>query len=606
MNKHITFYMIVFVIFVWVSTNNGQSKYILSGNIADNDYDLFLEDALVTVIIGDDSLNMSTDSAGNYNGELELAATSVKEENLPPEFEIISQNYPNPFNPSTNIKFYNEGIFELFDINGQRVISEKIKIQRKDISLNLSAGVYFYSFINDERKRSVRKMVLLDGSYTTISLIPEKQNLKSNKSITNSAKEAEAVYKIRKDKYVTVETNRTLIEEHENIYDFKLEFDFEHCGNEAGNGDEIVDGPPGPDYGAEDYDQIFRSLSVHPLNPDIVIVGTERNGFVKSTDGGITWTRYRAGLRHTDIGYTEVYDIAIDPNNPSVIYAATVDSPGPVVGNYPSSIGGLYKSADGGETWFRYNCGLDNSRVTSVRVDPGNSDNIIIGLEGGEPSFTGLEGVYFGGGIYRSTNGGMRWLKVDVLNNDDTLNGFWQISTFGSGSNFITFGVCSFQNSGSGLSSNVGFLKTTDAGKTWTPFGEQLREKIITHFGLSQDGQIIYASERDKYFLYKSIDGGDTWSETGIVQAGGPVAVSPANKDLVVYAGFNRLYRTDNGFQTYELVLENDSRIDDIVFSESDPEIVYVGTTGYNIYKSSDSGKTFSLLVNLRQDVLNN
>ena len=46
-----------------------------------------------------------------------------------------------------------------------------------------------------------------------------------------------------------------------------------------------------------DRDSVFQSLTVDPNDPDIVILGTERNGMVKSVDGGQTWTRLRAGLR---------------------------------------------------------------------------------------------------------------------------------------------------------------------------------------------------------------------------------------------------------------------------------------------------------------------
>ena len=52
------------------------------------------------------------------------------------------------------------------------------------------------------------------------------------------------------------------------------------CGNEIGNGLEIVRGPLEPDRPA-DRDSVFYSLAVDPLNQDIVFVGTERNGIFK-------------------------------------------------------------------------------------------------------------------------------------------------------------------------------------------------------------------------------------------------------------------------------------------------------------------------------------
>ena len=95
-----------------------------------------------------------------------------------------------------------------------------------------------------------------------------------------------------------------------------------------------------------------------------MILGTERNGLVKSIDGGRTWTRLRAGLRSGDQGYSEVWDIDISTSNPNVIMAATLDSPGPPSG--PRVAAGLYRSEDGGESWVQLNCGFTTSRVVSA------------------------------------------------------------------------------------------------------------------------------------------------------------------------------------------------------------------------------------------------
>ena len=118
-------------------------------------------------------------------------------------------------------------------------------------------------------------------------------------------------------------------------------------------------------------------------------MGTERNGIVKTTDGGATWTRHRQGLRWSPgIGYPEFYDIAISPSDPQIVFAATVDSPGPITGDYPSTIAGIYKSVNGGEPWVRRNCGLTNSRVISIQFDPEDSLVAIVGIGAGERSFS--------------------------------------------------------------------------------------------------------------------------------------------------------------------------------------------------------------------------
>ena len=202
------------------------------------------------------------------------------------------------------------------------------------------------------------------------------------------------------------------------------------CGNDIGNGDEVIPGPSEP--GEADRDSVFRSLSVHPTDADIVWVGSERNGILKSTDGGTTWTRQRSGLRHTNGLYPEVWDIAVSTSDPDILLAATLDSPGPVTGDYPSSIAGVYKSTDGGENWVRKNCGIESSRVNSVRFDPADPNIVVAGVEGGTPSFTSLADQYSAGGLYRSTDGGENWTEIAIDANDGR-NGFWHLKVRDAG-----------------------------------------------------------------------------------------------------------------------------------------------------------------------------
>ena len=368
------------------------------------------------------------------------------------------------------------------------------------------------------------------------------------------------------------------------------------CGNDVGNGLEIVSGPDGPE--GADHDGAFRSLTVHPADPNIILMGTERNGFVKSIDGGTTWIRFREGLRHLNGGYPEIWDIAFDPVDPSNVYAATLDSPGPVTGDFPSAVGGVYKSTDGGNSWSRANCGLENSRITSIQVDPNSPNVLIIGIEGEKATFSSLQGQFFGGGIYRSEDRGDNWTRISVAQ-DDAKNGYWRMLALGD--HFITFGfnICN-------TSENTGFLRSFDSGLTWVSVALSLKNLIITGFDASSDGQTIYANARDSFVIQISADGGANWTTTEINQANGPVAVSPSDSDLVLYAGSARLYRSHDGLRTTRQVLEAGGTITDIVFAPSDPTNVYTVADGYFFYKSTDSGATFSLVRNIRSDVLNN
>jgi hypothetical protein len=113
-------------------------------------------------------------------------------------------------------------------------------------------------------------------------------------------------------------------------------------------------------------------------------------GVFKSTDSGTTWTAMNQGLPE---GW--VYTIAIDPTNPTTLYAGTHSK-------------GVYKSLDGGASWQSKSKGLrsllswdaHNLEIRSLAVNPQNPEDLIVGVWGGEGVFethTGGESWQFAG-----------------------------------------------------------------------------------------------------------------------------------------------------------------------------------------------------------------
>jgi len=305
--------------------------------------------------------------------------------------------------------------------------------------------------------------------------------------------------------------------------------------NDVGNGNAIIPGPDGPGNG--DYDQVFRSLEVDPSNPDVVYMGTERNGIVKTSDGGVTWQRLRQGMRHSAAAYPEVWDIAVSPSNPQFVIAATADSPGPVAGDYPSSAAGVYRSTDGGAAWSRSNNGLTNSYTLAVRFAPRDPGVAVLGIGAGKATFSALLGQSFNGALMRSVDHGMNWSAAAAPAGADK-NVFWILRAYGSGTGgLIAFGLCMDEPS-----KNLGFLRSEDGGLSWSPFAPSLRTRLITEFDVSTDGRTLYAVERDAFSVLKSTDGGSSWTALA-VPANGPVKISPSNQGIVLFCEGAKAYR---------------------------------------------------------------
>ena len=286
---------------------------------------------------------------------------------------------------------------------------------------------------------------------------------------------------------------------------------------------------------------------MHPKDPEVVVIGAERNGFVRSDNGGQTWTRLRAGLRSGPGAYSEIWDIDISPSNPDIIMAATLDSPGPVLGTAPTVHAGIYRSIDGGQNWKQLNCGFQTTRATSVRFDPANPDVAVAGMEGGEASYSGPYDGYYNGGIYRTEDAGESWQYVRVGENDERNRYLVMTVVPTSPPTFITFGK-NFDD----LSQNIGFIRSMDIGKTWQFFGDELRNKRISSFTVSPDGQTMYANEDGTYFGWISRNAGETWSRSAIVQVNGDIAVSPLDPNLVIFGSQGEIRRSTNGLMNCE------------------------------------------------------
>lgn len=362
----------------------------------------------------------------------------------------------------------------------------------------------------------------------------------------------------------------------------------------------------GPDSASTDADQVFRSLTVDPNNPSRIFVGTEGNGIFLSTDGGINWSWKRNGFRHFFGGaYAENWDAVFANNNSNVIYSATTDSPGPVDGNYPSAVAGVYKSVDGGENWSQINCGLTNSKIASIYIDPFNNNNLLVGLSGGAPSFTNPPDTSYPGGIFYTTDGGDNWASSTMPSGSETQE-FWFIKE--RNNNLYSYGLTNSQVA-PGVPS-IGLIKSTDKGLTWEKIpGDTLNNKFSSNWDITNDGKTIYLSDDGKYRIIYSNDEAQTWSIINL-NVNGPIAVSPFDTSVILFTAGNgnTVYKSTNGvmnpdINSYLKVLEARGKIQEIIFT-SDPNIIFIGCSNLTVYKSIDGGNTFPTEIRFR-DLIN-
>jgi photosystem II stability/assembly factor-like uncharacterized protein len=183
-------------------------------------------------------------------------------------------------------------------------------------------------------------------------------------------------------------------------------------------------------------------IVVHPTNPDIVYVAAlghlysenEERGLYKSTNGGRAWTKVLGPVvRGKNIG---VVDVAMDPTNPNVLYAATYDK---VRLPFTFDLGGpgsrVYKSTDAGANWTMLENGLPGGMLGRIGIAIYERDPRIVYLTIENANKEGMsdEERYqelmehksssgmIGGEIYRSDDGGESWRKTH--SDDDNIGG---------------------------------------------------------------------------------------------------------------------------------------------------------------------------------------
>ncbi|MDQ2931349.1 MAG: hypothetical protein M3Y05_11100, partial [Gemmatimonadota bacterium] len=155
------------------------------------------------------------------------------------------------------------------------------------------------------------------------------------------------------------------------------------------------------------------AIAVAPSAPDVVYVGSGEstlrdsagfgNGMYKSIDAGKSWTHI--GLEDTQ----HIGKIAIDPHNPDVLFVAAI---GHLYA--PNEERGIFKSTDGGSSWAKMLYKNPDVGGVEVVIDPSNSQIVYAGLWNTRrpPWFTYSPSNGPGGGIFKSTDGGMTWTEL--------------------------------------------------------------------------------------------------------------------------------------------------------------------------------------------------
>jgi PKD repeat protein len=271
----------------------------------------------------------------------------------------------------------------------------------------------------------------------------------------------------------------------------------------------------------------------HPTQANTIFVGAPVGGLWKSTDGGTSWVVMTSVLPSLAVS-----DVAVDANNPNIIYLASGDL---AADDAPGV--GVLKSIDAGNTWqiTGLNFLVSQGRyVSRVIIDPNNSNILWAAASNG---------------VFKTTNGGINWTKVLTASNLRDME-------LKPGTSDVLY-----------VTSNTTFYKSVNAGNTFTATSTGLpiassssRMSIAVTEANPEVVYVVSSNSSDNGFkgVYKSINSGASfslkssepnllgWDSDGS-DIGGQgwytlsIAASPLNENEIAVGGVNIWSSFDGG-----------------------------------------------------------
>lgn len=333
----------------------------------------------------------------------------------------------------------------------------------------------------------------------------------------------------------------------------------------------------------------INCITFDPDDGDIIWIGSPSGGLWRSADGGDTWSTTTDHL--PVIG---VSSILIDPTDTDIMYIATGD--GDASDTY--SIGVL-KSTDGGDSWDETGLNWEvtqTTRISKMVMHPDDPNTILAAASNG---------------IYKTTDGADNWTQstsgnfkdIEIDPVDPTI---WYAARSGEG-----------------------VFRSIDTGDSWQQLTNGLPDNGFGRIAIAvtpatilpNDPPVLYAlyvnNSSGYYGTFRSLDGGDTWTTQSTTpnllgwssngsDSGGQgwydltLGAAPDDPNTVYVGGVNKWKSTDGGV-TWELIAhwwgDNAPYVHAdhhaFEFSRDDPETIFSGNDG-GIFKSTNGGDSWT------------
>lgn len=209
----------------------------------------------------------------------------------------------------------------------------------------------------------------------------------------------------------------------------------------------------------------------------ILYAGGHDVGVVKSTDGGITWTKTDNGIKGSDI-----HALVINPLDNNRLYAFSVDN-------------GVFGTKDGAKSWYRIDDGPTNPSVRAFGY-MGTPSAMDRSMRTDKTTNIGYLWAGTSGGLFSSFACLCGWTKTNGISDNATV---------------YTLAPDPVNKSSMFAGTKDGIYKTTDEGKTFNKVNSDITDVAAITFDLNNPKTLYAATSGGT--VYKSMDGGEVWNK---------------------------------------------------------------------------------------------
>lgn len=340
-------------------------------------------------------------------------------------------------------------------------------------------------------------------------------------------------------------------------------------------------------YGAPN--SFFNPASVKAFDENTIVAITAPGEFIKTTDGGNSWSVKKISAPHT---------VTWPTNSQNLLYFYDINN-----GWISGSHGEILHTTDGGLTWETQHTGVMTS-ITSIEFFDASTGFASTG-DGNE------------GALLKTTDGGATWTKLPIPTAASKFYGvdFTDANTgylIGASTHKVlktTDGGLSWKkmadpNPGLGSLSYIQFIdehtgfvgaqfhgsiyKTSDGGKTWSQESVAVLGSLQSFYFL--DGSTGYASD-DLGNVAKTTDGGQTWTLNS-TPAGNTINKIQFIDSSVGFASGFMIQKTTDGGLTWSIL--GDEKLNLTAVHPVDSSVIYAAGTNGKIIKSADGGVSWT------------